>query len=56
MNTLERIKIEGIEVIKKLKRGEQVTAQELEVAKIYNSIYAGRSFRAGKRKEIKTGK
>jgi hypothetical protein len=56
MNTLEKIKNEAAESVAKLNRGESLTKSELRVLQIHNSMTGANSFRAGKRKQIKTGK
>jgi len=56
MNTLDTIKTQGAAAIEKLIRGEKLTENETIVAGIYNRLNAGKSFNAGKRKQIKTGK
>lgn len=49
MNTLEKINMDGIAVIDKLKSGCQLTPQEIQVMKIYNSLNSGLAGNAGKR-------
>ena len=49
MTTIEKIKMDGVEIIEKLKRNETISDNEREILKIYNSLYAKKSPLSGKR-------
>lgn len=56
MSTIDKIKIDGELIIKKLKNGEALSKSDCDILKIYNSLFSKNAGNAGKRKIIKTGK
>lgn len=56
MNTIDKIKEQAQDAMNKSKSGIPLSNTEIEILRIYNSIFSKKAGNSGKRKPIKTGK